>query len=307
MTDKIPAVIVDIDGTIADLTHRLHYVKNGNHDWDKFFAEVNRDKPYLEIIELARCLKYSGKTVLLVSGRPQKTYGATISWLEEHGVPFDGLYMRKDNDFRKDTVVKSEILDELLQKYDIDFTIDDRPSVVKMWRDRGLTCLQCRDWNEEDGKPKGILNIMVGPSGAGKTRHLMYHSGCIQPMIVSTDQLRYELCGDFKDQSKNYAVFAAFHTLIKTRIDHGLTTYADATNIRTKDRKAVVELANGGPVNYIVMDRPLEDKRRDGGWRNELDGFDIIGKHHEVFQSNLKDILRGDGYTNVTVIDVRVS
>ena len=38
-------IICDIDGTLADLHHRLHHIKNGNKNWDAFFAEVKDDLP----------------------------------------------------------------------------------------------------------------------------------------------------------------------------------------------------------------------------------------------------------------------
>jgi hypothetical protein len=33
------AVIIDIDGTLADTTHRLHHIKSKPPNWDAFFAE----------------------------------------------------------------------------------------------------------------------------------------------------------------------------------------------------------------------------------------------------------------------------
>ena len=55
--------------------------------------------------------------------------------------------MRKDGDFRSGTVVKKELLDNYLSdngytKDDVAFILEDRSSVVKMWRDAGYTCLQ---------------------------------------------------------------------------------------------------------------------------------------------------------------------
>ena len=35
-------IIVDIDGTIADVRHRLHHVKDGKKDWNAFHAELHR-------------------------------------------------------------------------------------------------------------------------------------------------------------------------------------------------------------------------------------------------------------------------
>lgn len=57
------------------------------------------------------------------------------------------LLMRKRGDMRKDTIIKKEIWDnELLGKFYVQFAIDDRPSVVRMWRyEVGLTVLQVAD------------------------------------------------------------------------------------------------------------------------------------------------------------------
>jgi hypothetical protein len=63
-------------------------------------------------------------------------------------------------------------------------------------------------------------------------------------------------------------------------------------------------------VHYVVIDRPMEDKRRNAGWRAEIVGkdgapFDLISKHDQMFRSQLKDILAGDGLPNVVVVDMR--
>lgn len=52
--------------------------------------------------------------------------------------------MRRSGDFRPDYIVKEVILDfEILTRYTPYIIIDDRDQVVKMWRRRGYTCLQC--------------------------------------------------------------------------------------------------------------------------------------------------------------------
>lgn len=311
-------VIFDLDGTLADLTHRLHHVKNGNRRWDQFFDECDKDVPIQTIIDLYHNLDASGDYFLvIVSGRSEVVFEKTIQWLKSQGIEHPKLFMRKAGDYRKDFIIKSEICDQLIaQGHDIAFVIDDRPSVVKMWRERGLTCLQCADHNEELGtikanQPKGLLTLMIGPSGAGKSTWLanyynqMSVNGIHSSHVVSSDQLRADLCGgNFKDQSKNEQVFAALHVIVKTRIDNGLPCVIDATNIKRADRMKAVELAAGGPVRYIVINRPMSEKIKDGGWRNEV-GFDLLGKHEATFKSQLKDILAGDNLPNVTVIDVR--
>lgn len=53
-----------------------------------------------------------------------------------------------------------------------------------------------------------------------------------------------------------------------------------------------------------TLDRPMEEKRRDAGWRAEL-SFDLLAKHDQTFRSQIGDILAGDGLPNITVVDLR--
>lgn len=301
------AVIFDIDGTLADLTHRLHHIKRQPINWDAFFAACVDDKPIQPIHDLARLVVAQGYKLILVSGRSDQVREQTEAWLAAHGVPHQELHMRKAGDYRQDTIVKSEILDAILAAgHEIAFVVDDRPSVVAMWRSRGLTCLQCRDWQEDAPADKtGLLTLMVGPSGAGKTTWLAtaaaQEHGIHPSHVVSSDQIRADLCGDFRDQGRNDEVFAALHAVVKARLSHGLPAVVDATNLRRRDRLAVVNLASGGDVRYLVVDRPMPDKARDAGHRKP----EVIQKHAQTFGSQLKDILAGDNQPNVEVIDLR--
>jgi predicted kinase len=303
------AVIFDIDGTLADTAHRLHHIKAKPPNWDAFFEECASDPLIEPIRELARVVAAQSYKIILVSGRTDKVRGLTETWLAENGVPYDELHMRPEGDYRQDTVVKSQILDALLADgNEIQWVIDDRPSVVAMWRERGLICLQCRDWEERASGPVGLLTLMVGPSGAGKSHWLNTEDAAAQGIhpshVISSDQIRADLCGDFRDQTKNDEVFTALHAVVKARLSHGLPTVIDATNLKRRDRMAAAALANGGKVRYVVIDRPEGKKRDDAGWRAELP-FDLIAKHAQTFGSQIKDILAGDGHPNVEVIDLR--
>lgn len=302
-------VIFDIDGTLADLSHRLPFIRNGNKNWNGFFGAMDGDGIIEPIRRLNDMIDRAGTDIVLCTGRPEPYRQMTETWLARHGVQYKRLFMRPTDDTRPDHVVKAEILAVIRAEIgEPIFVVDDRPSVVAMWRENGIACLQCRDWNEAPDIKIGLLFLMVGPTGAGKSTWLASEQaksfGIYPECVVSSDQIRVDLCGDFKDQTRNDEVFHAVHAVARARITCGLRAVIDATNIRRKDRM-VAAMLTAGPCWYMVIDRPMEEKRRDGGWRNEL-GFDLLAKHEQTFRSQEAEILKADGMGHVTVYDLRV-
>lgn len=144
---KAKAIIIDLDGTLADITHRRKFVEGKVKDWKRFNQNIINDDLNHWCAEIIRRM-ISDHQILLVSGRTDDLKEETIAWLEKHSVPYHKLHMRKSKDYRDDTVVKKEIFEgEIRPVFDVQFVIDDRAKVVKMWRDAGLVCLQC-DWGD---------------------------------------------------------------------------------------------------------------------------------------------------------------
>lgn len=141
---KDPALICDIDGTIADISHRIHFVRDGKKDWKGFFAGISQDIPNEWCVNLVNAMSKTHK-IVFCSGRNDTLRKETITWLETRcGIDDPTLYMRPRNDFRSDFLVKEIILDfELLTRYDVKMIVDDRQSVCQMWRRRGFVVLQC--------------------------------------------------------------------------------------------------------------------------------------------------------------------
>lgn len=143
--------LVDIDGTIADLSHRLHYIQSNPKDWPSFFDAMSEDKPIEPMRELVHALK-DKYDIVFMSGRPDSHRIQTEQWLAYHnfGVSLFKPFMRKSGDYRADHVVKRELLAGVLELFDcqinqVKLVIDDRKQVVDMWRSLGLLTLQCKD------------------------------------------------------------------------------------------------------------------------------------------------------------------
>lgn len=139
---KIHAVIVDIDGTVA---HK------GDHDGARAWYDYDRvgeDMPHKDILDLVKMWQLSTfGHVIFMSGRDDSCKVATMVWLEHHYGPTGwALFMRKTGDKRGDDVAKFDLFKEHVDgKYFIDYVIDDRDKVVRMWRQIGLRCLQVAD------------------------------------------------------------------------------------------------------------------------------------------------------------------
>jgi hypothetical protein len=138
-------VIVDLDGTLANAEHRMFY-RDGKLDWKRFEDPmlILDDKPHHIVADVVRLLRQKW-AIVYVSGRKDTCYNTTVQWLTAQDLwlhPFM-LLMRKAEDNRHDFEVKQDILNELIASgYEPVLSLDDRNSVVKMWRDNNIPCFQ---------------------------------------------------------------------------------------------------------------------------------------------------------------------
>lgn len=131
-------IICDIDGTIADMG-KGKPGRRRPYDWDR----VDEDDPIMPVIEIVKSLHEAGHEVLFVSGRMEAARLKTRRWLASLGLGRFPMFMRADGDLRPDVVVKREIFErDIKPLHTILAVLDDRNSVVAMWRELGLTVLQ---------------------------------------------------------------------------------------------------------------------------------------------------------------------
>ena len=143
----LDAIVFDLDGTLADIAQRLHFLKTNKKDWDGFFSAIPSDEPIQPLVDLViTLLKVNEKTVLFATSRPERTREDTEAWLLKHGIKADFqscLFMRPDGDQRPDSIVKREILARMRNAgFEPKLVFDDRQSVVDMWREQGIRVAQ---------------------------------------------------------------------------------------------------------------------------------------------------------------------
>jgi len=139
MTQRMLAV-VDIDGVVADVRHRLHHVAGRPKDWPAFFAAAADDGVLAEGAETARRLAEVYDLVYL-SGRPERLRRVTEQWLDEHGLPQGRLLLRPADDYRPSRLYKVEALRSLAADRTVVVLVDDDPRVLDAAREAGFDVL----------------------------------------------------------------------------------------------------------------------------------------------------------------------
>ncbi len=145
------------------------------------------------------------------------------------------------------------------------------------------------------------LILMVGSPASGKTTWL--NNNGTSWHIVSSDAIRDKHPHLAKN---NAAIFRLVHEETVRHLKRGITVAIDATHIAVNDRAAArAMLPDWMDIEYIVVDRPLEDKKRDGGWRVAPEKGNFLEEMHDRFQAGKEVILRGDDDPRVIVTEIQ--
>jgi beta-phosphoglucomutase-like phosphatase (HAD superfamily) len=146
-----PLVVFDIDGVLADVRHRLHYLATRPKNWEGFFAAAKNDQVLEVGAEFAKRAAATHEIVYL-TGRPERLRTATQSWLNAQLLPPGRLIMRPEGDRRPSAVVKLHELRRLRRESTVELLVDDDPSVIDAARAAGFT-VQAADWMPRPADP----------------------------------------------------------------------------------------------------------------------------------------------------------
>ena len=152
--------VIDIDGVLADVRHRLVHLDKRPKDWGSFFRAASKDAPLSEGLDAARRLAEVYEVVYL-SGRPEHLRKDTLAWFRRHGVPEGELHLRPRNDFRPARDFKVAMLRRFSERAPVAVLVDDDEAVIEAARAAGFDVLPARwmgsapelhEAQEEDGR-----------------------------------------------------------------------------------------------------------------------------------------------------------
>lgn len=145
-----PLYIFDLDGTLADIRHRRHYVERPRErqDWRSFHAACRHDSPVVAVIQTMEALRRFAD-VWVFSGRSDEVRADTMEWLTSHTSFMTweldaALMMRQEGDYTPDDQLKKQWLDQMLDddRNRLVAVFEDRDRMVRMWREQGIACFQ---------------------------------------------------------------------------------------------------------------------------------------------------------------------
>lgn len=133
-------IIFDIDDTLFDSSHRAHYYKKSQTNWEEFYRASLKDKPIYSSIAILKSLYQQGHTIILATGRREQARQLTISLLKSFEIKYDRLYMRPENDNHLNNACsKLNILKRIRSDgFNPTVAFEDNPLSVAMWRQAGL-------------------------------------------------------------------------------------------------------------------------------------------------------------------------
>lgn len=127
-------VVFDLDGVIADASHRQRFLRGGRRDFDGFFGACVHDTVIPAGAALATAIE-SDHTVVILTARPDTIRSQTLDWLRAHAIRHDLLILRPPLDQRSSAEFKRDELAALrVLGCDIRTVLEDSPSNLDMLR-----------------------------------------------------------------------------------------------------------------------------------------------------------------------------
>lgn len=137
------AILVDINGTLSDVSKVVHFIQGAEKDWEGFFGNMNNVPPNPMVKEFVKAMKQSqnGFMIVLVSGAPERYKPQTVEWLKKHSIKFDDIFFRPEWDKRRGWQFKKTIYEKLIKNiYNVKLVLDDKEDACKTWMELGLEC-----------------------------------------------------------------------------------------------------------------------------------------------------------------------
>jgi predicted secreted acid phosphatase len=150
------AVIVDMDGTLVDVSAIRHHVRAGilpdgsykRKNFDAFHTESATCPPIPLTVALVDWFRQHNLKIIIVTARSRRYRSPTVWWLLWNNIETDDLFMRRDGDHRPDYETKRDLLVEIRKRWHPIHAIDDNPNVLRLWEEEGISTTRIPGWED---------------------------------------------------------------------------------------------------------------------------------------------------------------
>jgi hypothetical protein len=146
-SSMVEAHVFDVQGTLIDVTSVRTLVECDKPDFDAFHEATGNCPANQDIVDASKRSHTAQKVVVVMTGMNEKFRGLVATWLYKHEVPFDLLLMRPNGDYRKDFVVKREMLKDVrLRGFVVTHAWDDNPQIIDLWKNEKIPVTVVPGW-----------------------------------------------------------------------------------------------------------------------------------------------------------------
>tara|TARA_B100000700_G_scaffold230615_1_gene255037 strand:- start:12144 stop:13418 length:1275 start_codon:yes stop_codon:yes gene_type:complete len=181
-----PVVIFDLDNTLYDCSHRMHYIENiekrdpdkqdteedkllierNNKRWHHFFSECDQDIIISKVRDMLLNYKNKGYEIWILSGRSEpECLEKTTNKLKKDNIPYDHIKLRGYDSKKKrqlnmipDHVLKPAWARKYIGLQRIEAVFDDLPKVLEGYEKKGLNAIDIKPIIKSDKPFKKFKN-----------------------------------------------------------------------------------------------------------------------------------------------------
>ena len=144
-------IVVDLDSTLADNSHREHFIAEGREDgkdWESFHNAMEDDAVFSDVDGLLDSL--IATDIIFLTARDEKYRRKTVNWLKDKQIKFQGYLIMRDRPHSEETAAdfklrQLRILEEEYGHKPL-FCLEDQMNITLKLREAGFIV-----WNVRNG------------------------------------------------------------------------------------------------------------------------------------------------------------
>ncbi|MCB0549042.1 MAG: polynucleotide kinase-phosphatase [Phaeodactylibacter sp.] len=144
--------------------------------------------------------------------------------------------------------------------------------------------------------PELCLVVLMGPTSSGKSTFARRHFKATE--VINSDHCRAMVADDENAMDANTETFEVLHYIVEKRLQRGLLTVVDATNVQPESRRALVAIAKKYHVFPIAIALNLPEKvllERNDARPNRQLGAHVIRNHRLALKRSFRS-LKKEGF-----------